>query len=763
MKLTDNVLNIVRLLSLTLLLFGSFRAESQLSGTVFKDFNNNGIQNLPNEVGIQGITITAYIGNGSISVSKTSKIDGTYSFSAIELPEGSQVRLEFSNLGANNPSSGGTKASNIQFYVIPSGGVSNANLGMMANDDYCQPEVSVIFTPCYVNGDPIPGSSAGEDDALVMFSYSANGVAGVDGEMPTHLAKASEVGALWGMDYQARAKIGIAAAIVRRHVGLGPLGTGGIYTINFDTKSSSPLIDVKTLGIDTGPDPHTDLSPDKLISSQDPASMMAAGRTGIGGIALSRDEKTLYMVNLYDRKVYSFFVGVPVSVPNASTVRSFQIPNPCSDGDYRPWGIKEYNGMFYIGVVCSAETSQDSTKLTGTIYQLNPQNGQFKIFFQFPLTEKRGPADATADCKNIRYWRPWTDVFPKACATFFEPTIGKTVGFAVNPQPIITDLEFDVDGSMVIGLMDRMSLQGGFRALAPVDDGNVYDTFVSGDILRVYNNNGVYEMESNGKAGPLTGCGVGNDEGPGGGEFYCRDYWVFFGNPGHSEIANGAMILIPGTGEILTSAMDPIDSVFHAAGIKTFSNTDGSPRRSFAVYAGKKGTLGKSGGTGDIKANCGNSPIEIGNRVWEDLDKDGIQDPNEPGIDGLTVSLLDMDGGGIEIGSMVTSNGGHFIFNNNNTSVEIQYERNYRIRVSMVQGSIIAKNLTDISPGGLSPAPDEGENLPETIDSDAVQQGIYAVIDFQTGAYTQSNHNLDIGLTSCTIKCVPLVITKKAR
>jgi hypothetical protein len=256
---------------------------------------------------------------------------------------------------------------------------------------------------------------------------------------------------------------------------------------------------------------------------------------------------------------------------------------------------------------------------------------------------------------------------------------------------------------------------------------------------------------------------VGNDEGPGGGEFYCRDYWVFFGNPGHSEIANGGLMLVPGTGEILTSAMDPIDSVFHAAGIKTFSNTDGSSLRSFAVYAGKKGTLGKSGGTGDLKASCGNPPIEIGNRVWEDIDKDGIQDPNEPGLDGITVSLLDMDDGGVEIGSLVTSNGGTFVFNEGNVLRPLQYERNYQIRVSMVQSGVILKNLTDISTGGVPPAPDEAENLPETRDSDAIQEGIYAVINFQTGAYTQSNHNLDIGLTSCTIKCVPVVVTKKTK
>jgi hypothetical protein len=47
------------------------------------------------------------------------------------------------------------------------------------------------------------------------------------------------------------------------------------------------------------------------------------------------------------------------------------------------------------------------------------------------------------------------------------------------------------------------------------------------------------------------------------------------------------------------------------------------------------------------------SPLaSLGNYVWEDVNKNGEQDLNEPGIAGVTVTLL--DNGGTAIGTTVT-------------------------------------------------------------------------------------------------------------
>lgn len=50
----------------------------------------------------------------------------------------------------------------------------------------------------------------------------------------------------------------------------------------------------------------------------------------------------------------------------------------------------------------------------------------------------------------------------------------------------------------------------------------------------------------------------------------------------------------------------------------------------------------------------------LGDFVWKDLDRDGVQDAGEPGIQGVTVTLLNSSG--VAIGSTITSATGYYIF-----------------------------------------------------------------------------------------------------
>jgi hypothetical protein len=53
-------------------------------------------------------------------------------------------------------------------------------------------------------------------------------------------------------------------------------------------------------------------------------------------------------------------------------------------------------------------------------------------------------------------------------------------------------------------------------------------------------------------------------------------------------------------------------------------------------------------------------PVSIGNRVWNDLNGDGIQGGDEPGIENIVVSLNDQDGS--EIATTETDSTGHYLF-----------------------------------------------------------------------------------------------------
>lgn len=51
----------------------------------------------------------------------------------------------------------------------------------------------------------------------------------------------------------------------------------------------------------------------------------------------------------------------------------------------------------------------------------------------------------------------------------------------------------------------------------------------------------------------------------------------------------------------------------------------------------------------DVSLGLGPESTTIGNRVWLDLDGDGLQDPSEPGLAGATVELLDAEGGSVAL------------------------------------------------------------------------------------------------------------------
>ncbi|GAB2596136.1 hypothetical protein GCM10027190_50480 [Spirosoma areae] len=740
-----------------------------MKGVVFRDFDLNGSRSdtLPIEAGVSGITVRAFVDLNKTPVSTTSGPDGTYFFSSTDAPAGQRIRIEFDNFPAGNytgPAGTGSGTS-VQFAKAPA---ENVNLGINYPADYCQRTGVRLIVPCYVNGSSQTDTLANGDsvsdekqaakaDALVAVAYEANGIASGVNFPPDHLAAAGQVGSVWAMAYQRRTKKVFSAAVVKRHMSFGPLGTGGIYITDVVAKTTTNFLNVNTIGINTGDDPHSRLFADKTKASADPGSMTAMGRISFGGMDMSEDDKTLYVMNLTDRKLYALFVDSPARLPADSDVKSWAIPNPgCSNGDFRPWAVRMYHGKLYIGVICSAETSQQQRDLKATIYRFDPTAPApaFEEVLAFPLDFRRGSADSTGTCAQYDHWLPWTDAWPTPCGTGSEPF------FVMYPQPILTDLEFDDDGSMMIGFLDRFGHLSGVSNHDPNGNG-FYDGFTGGDLLRAYNNNGTFDLEKNGKAGPLTGNGVGNSEGPVdaakvGGEFYAKDEWFFVDHIAHDEIMNGALAFIPGYNEIITSAYDPIANVYQSGGLKVFNARTGAENRSFVLYTLHPGAFGKASGLGDTKALCDPATVEIGNRLWFDDNRDGIQDAYEPGVDGLVLTLHDMGNGGTLIATQTTHDGGQFYFNNSTVPGGLNYGHPYEIRMDTTQLSVLDITLAGTQPlltgqryYSLSPANRADFAAPDLRDSDAGLTGGSAVIAVITLDAGQNDFTNDLGIYSC--------------
>ena len=104
--------------------------------------------------------------------------------------------------------------------------------------------------------------------------------------------------------------------------------------------------------------------------------------------------------------------------------------------------------------------------------------------------------------------------------------------------------------------------------------------------------------------------------------------------------------MLRGSKNVVVNAFDPIegDPNYDAGGVRWLNNITGSYDRALEIYRGvdstSGGAFGKSIGLGDIELMCDPAPLQIGNRLWNDQNSDGTQDPGEPGLSGALVQLV---------------------------------------------------------------------------------------------------------------------------
>ncbi|MCA0230654.1 MAG: DUF11 domain-containing protein [Bacteroidetes bacterium] len=613
--------------------------SNTIGGTVFNDFNNNGVFNTTDSLGFAGIKVYAFNCAGVKIDSAVTDYRGRYTMTNVTASNDT-VRIEFVRSTFPSwvkPTYNGTDGrTDVQFVIAPN---CSVDLGLTA--DYCQTN-PFVMVPCHVNG-----ATTATGDALIRFSYDVTS-AGANANKK-QLSNTNQIGTTWGIAYQKSTSRLFAAAFLKRHSAMGPNGGGAIYQINPDAaglngtlffdmntvESTGTIADNATRGVNTAAgSPNTDAT-----------TFAQIGKVSLGDIDITEDEEFLYTINLATKKLYR----VPTTNPTAGNVTSWAIPTPgCVGGEWRPWATKTYRGKVYVGGVCDAATSQLRSDLKAVVYEFTPVTGTFSQVLNFKLDFDRGAATSYtattgSDLDKQSHWNPWTDDFTVAVQTGLHD---------LYPQPVLSDIEFDVDGSMILGFLDRWGHQTGEANNFP--NGVLAEQGVTGgDVMRAYNNNGIYEIENNGKAGPLTVGGTTaqqnynasstyapNGQGRGGKEFYFGDTWM----SNHDERSMGSLALLPGSGQVIMAAMDANNTVYSGGAI-WLNNITGLADKAYTIYSGGVASFGKGYALGDMELQCNPQPIQIGNRLWIDTDKDGVQDPcNEPGIANVVVSLYDKAG-----------------------------------------------------------------------------------------------------------------------
>jgi hypothetical protein len=770
--------------------FGIFntQATGTISGKVFQDFNSNGSFDTTStmnnssgtgtigtavDVGVAGVEVRAYDAAGSNVTTggvATTDASGNYSLSATGT---GPYRIEFTSIpaayspsarstdsvqGGNSTNSGTT----VQFVL--DGTTSNVNLALDRAEEYCQDNPNLVTTK--LTGGSQSGTNAAQATVL-SFPYSAgtsySDATSANYDNPaTHTISltANQTGSLFGLAYARKANRLYAASFFKKYAGFGPgaNGTfneggassddpGAIYVINPATNAVVSTFTVPS----TGTNSHDTTN---YNTDNGDTAVNAVGKTSLGGIAMADDESALYVMNLQNRTLYSLnpttgAVIASQAVPTASVPTPGGSATNCAAADVRPFAIHYYRGSVYVGMVCSAESTANLANLRAYVYSVDPITLAFSAspVFQAALNYSRGSANPGSPAA----WQSWSGT--------------ATTNFSA-PQPMFTDMEFD-KGNLILGFKDRAGDQS--------FDAGTNGKRTAGDILRACGAVGSWTLESNGRCGGTGNAPQANGQGPGNGEFYYEDEFSIGGNTAnfHDEVTWGGMTQIPGDPNVVTTLLDPIDrdidnSATFDGGFRWFNNTTGATNKAYRIYNGTGGTgqpdFGKVNGLGDIVALCNPAPIEIGNRVWLDGNANGVQDPGEAGISGVTVHLF--NAANTQIGTAVTDTNGEYYFvsstaadgnttdNIGQINGGISLNASYQVRFDLAAnytgaGPLNGRFLSAVNSGFQNGAVDSSDSdAQNVVNPTGSPAGTFPVISVATSGAGDNDHTFDVGFAA---------------
>lgn len=806
-------------------------AGAQISGFVFRDINANGVRETisPSEPGEFGVEVRAYNAANSLLGTVYTDASGNYSFTAAQASSGTAIRLEFYTSPETYPSRKvNPKNTNVQFVTAgPSAvnidyAVTSKQLSAGAPNPY-------VATTAYTNGDPNQNggaNNAGNYDNFIIFPYDLTSDGGA-----SRRTKNKYTGSVFGLAWQKESRILLSAAYLKRHSGFGPGGIGAIYKTqvlaNGIPGNPQLMVNVSSIGINVGTDPRsTTLPSDATAPNTDQGVFSEVGKRGIGGIELSPDGRELYMINMHERKLHRINVGNPLksAITAADVTGTWPIPNPGISGtQWFPMAIEFYQNKYYIGGVATKETSgqhdiADTANMRAVVYEFNPAGNTFTEVLRFPLSHRKGYSnnDYRYEYRN-NYWCAWQkdgDISyggPLRNGIIYNPAVA-AASWATGiyyPQPMFSAIEFDVDGSMIIGIRDRFGDQGGYANYFETGNvsGETYRTLSSGEILRAGKSGSKWYIEragsvtTNGTTSTtpgvadnnpalsgaflsVTGTPWGGSYGPGGGYYYYNHNFSLTGvpapfnsvgtNTAHYTKSNGGVAYLPGYNEVLSTAIDPTNVSYTNGVLKNVNLGAQAGNMSARLQllsnpSNDPASMGKAAALGDLEMLTDAIAVEIGNLVWYDKNTNGRQDADEPGIAAVNVDLRSPGTDNVyntiddQVWTVTTDANGNYFFDAtivndlrrpltwigvspSNSGILPGFE--YKLEIDNLQPALTSRWLTlyDITA--------------DNIDNDGNYEGLKIVYKINPGGTTvagsnfQNNYNIDFGFAA--FKVLPL-------
>jgi hypothetical protein len=769
--------------------------DAVLKVTIVRDVNANGLADGASEPGVAGIPVQLIDAAGHL-VTELSGSDGVATFAPSSELTGGRYRVEASiptALDYLSPAFVDPNSTAANRFVpmttqvdLRAGSDQTLTMGVWNPNDFVTANPELVTAQGWGNA----FGDIGAQHSVMGFNYndrSDRPDQSTPGKLGPgdNLATAGQVGSVWGVAAQGRNQVYVSS-YNRWGVDVGPGGRGAIYKVNLN--GQGPSSQVFATIADAGQPFQTPNSRDKSLAPlpETVGFFKSIGREGLGGLEISANGDRLYTVNLNTKSL----ITIPIKADGtAGTLTSTAIANPgCPGGaqDWRPWGLKVKDGDVYVGGVCSGETSGDTKDLRAVVYKVDALAPVFtadKVIVDKTLDYVRGAdvVDPEAVSGSLRGcsadyntygWRAWTDDPTKwgYCPPYLESDLGETN----YPTPLLTDIDVQADGSLVLGFGNRTTLQLGANSYT-IDGSHRTGFGGPGDINKVCLTGGTYVWEGD------AGCALPPSQswsGSAGGatpepEFFSGDFWA----PTHYEITGGGLRYLPGQKYLVTNAIDPRDlynGVSSTQGVLWLDNTtgrkpDGAVNTNILTSGvdfqqvnqmGADASFGKAMSMGDIAVLANNAPIQIGNYVWIDANGNGVQDPGEKSAPGVTVHLYATDENGNRTGApiatTVTNADGEYYFDSINDG--LQPGTKYVVAVDNAADYQSGGPLADYKPT----VPNTGQETlagRDTNDSDGIastdparqidaRRGGFPEVAVTTGNEGRNNHTYDFGFTT---------------